>query len=784
LSDRLRQGGDAGVWRFGETPPRVEDARFITGKGRFTGDLDLEHMVHAAILRSPYAHGLIRNLDVEAARNAPGVLLVATAEDVAAIGAMPCLIARERRPGWPLIVPERRLLARQKVVHVGDPVVLVVADCAAAAADALELVELEIESLPAVTSGPRALAPEAPAIWKEAPDNICFTFELGDRGRVDRGLAAAAHVTSLDYRINRVAAQPMETRGAVATFDEAEGRFQLWCGHQKPHLLRRQLAGMFGVSQHAIRVVVPDVGGGFGLKGANFPEYGLVMWAARELGRPVRWQASRAESLVADDHARDNAVEAKLALDGEGRILALQIETIANLGAYLSDYGPHSSTNNLGGLSGMYRIAAIHASVTGVFTNMAPIAPYRGAGRPEATFAIERLIDQAAAETGIDPVELRRRNLISEAEMPYSTGFVFTYDSGAFERGMEKAIQLADWAGFEERRWASAAKGLVRGIGLANAIEQAGAIFEETAELHFDSDGGLTFASGTISNGQGHATAFRQLVGEVLGIDAHRVRLVQGDPDRVFHGYGTFGSRSLAVGGAALAAAAGKILNKARTLAAHLLEAAEPDLHFSDGRFSVVGTDRSLGLVEIAVASYERHRLPPGMEPGLSDRAVFVPNAPTFPNGTHVCEVEIDPETGTLTVPRYTVVDDVGRTINHQLLEGQIQGGVFQGLGQALTEEIVYDPETGQLLSGSFQDYAMPRADLLPFFAIAENNVPSTTNPLGLKGAGEAGTIGALPAVANAVMNALRPLGVGHLDMPFTSERVWRAIQDARGGRA
>lgn len=771
----------SGVWRFGASPPRIEDERLVTGGGRYTADLAPPGTAHAQILRSTHAHGRIRRLDLDAARRAPGVLLVASASDVEEIGAMPCLIARERRPGQPLIVPERRLLARGKVAHVGDPVVLVVAETAEAAADALELVELDIEPMPAVTSGVAALAPDAPVVWDEAPDNVCFTFDLGDRAGVDAGLAGAAHVAELSYRINRVAAQPMETRAALAVVDAAQRRMELWCGHQKPHLLRRQLARMFGEPEHAIRVVVPDVGGGFGMKGSNFPEYGLVMWAARALGRPVRWVASRSESFVSDDHARDNAVRARLALDGEGRFLALDVETIANLGAYLSDYGPHSSTNNLGGLSGMYTIPAIHAHVTGVFTNTTPISPYRGAGRPEATFAIERLIDHAAAEIGMDPIELRRRNLIGTAQMPYETGFVFTYDSGAFERGMDAALELADRPGFERRREEAASRGKLRGFGIANGIEQAGAIFEETADLRFDSDGSLTFASGTVCNGQGHATAFRQLIGELLGIEANRVQFVQGDTDRVFHGYGTFGSRSLAVGGAAVSLASSKILAKARRLAAHLLEAAEADIVFAAGRFRVAGTDRTMSLVDAAQASFDRGRLPPGMEPGLSERAVFLPSAPTFPNGTHACEVEIDPETGVVGVRRYTVVHDVGRTLNHQLVEGQIHGGVVQGLGQALFEDVAYDPVSGQILSGSFQDYAMPRADVLGEFGIGDNDVPSTTNPLGLKGAGESGTIGALPAVANAVMDALRPVGVRHLDMPFTPSRVWSAIRDARG---
>jgi carbon-monoxide dehydrogenase large subunit len=680
----------------------------------------------------------------------------------------------------PLVVPDRWLLARDKVAYVGDPIALVVGETLEAALDGAEALAVDIEALPAVVGAASATSGTAETIWSAAPDNVCFEYQAGNRTGVESAFAQADHIARLEYRINRIAAQPMETRSAIAAFEPSSGRWTLWCGHQKPHLLRSQLAGMFGVSQNMIRVVVPDVGGGFGMKGSNFPEFGLAMWAARELGRPVRWVATRSEGFLSDDQARDNNTTTELALDKDGRFLGLRVRSVADLGAYLSDYGPHSSTNNLGGLSGVYRIPAVLAEVTGVFTNSASISPYRGAGRPEATYAIERIIDVAAREMGIDRVELRRRNLIPESEMPFATGFMFSYDTGAFERGMDKALTLAEWNEFPARRDDTHRRGLLRGIGMAIAIEQAGGIFEEAAELRFDADGGLTLFSGTVSNGQGHETAFRQVLGELLGLPGDRIRVVQGDTDRVFHGFGTFGSRSLAVGGAAVARAADKIIAKGRILAAHLLDADEGQLTFDSGYYRVEQSNRGIGLIDIAKASFQRASLPAGFEVGLTERAVFVPPQPTFPNGTHVCEVEIDPRTGAVQIVRYTVVDDVGRVVNPQLLEGQIHGGICQGLGQVLMEDIIYEQDTGQLLSGSFQDYAMPRADDLPELRLGHNNVPSTTNPLGLKGAGEAGTVGALPAITSAIIDALSAFGVTHLDMPITSEKVWRAIQDAR----
>lgn len=767
--------------RFGSPQTRSEDHRLVTGKGRFVADIDIAGAAWAVFVRSTHAHARIGAIDSMAARSMEGVLDVVTAAETraAALGVLDCRFPQQRRPGEPMIVPRRPLLAEDVAPHLGTPIAMVVARTAHQALDAAEAVAIDYELLASVTDVRAAIAPDAPAIWPEAPDNISYEYELGNAAAVDEAFTGAAHVATLAYRISRVSAAAIEPRAAIGAFDASTGGYTLHCQSQKPFMLRRELAKILGVAENEVRVIVPDVGGGFGMKGANFPEYALLLFAARRLGRPVRWTATRSEAFLSDDQARDNDTCASLALDADGRFLALRVRTLANLGAWLSNFGPNSSTNNLGGLTGVYRIGAVHSHVTGVFTNTPPIGTYRGAGRPEATFAIERLIDLAAFETGRDKVALRRLNLIPDGSFPADTGFLFKYDTGAFEQGMKTAAELADIAGFASRRRESRSRGRLRGLGFVNAIEQAGGSFEETAELHIDRDGGLTLAVGTISNGQGHETAYAQILDEVLGALPGPLRLVQGDTAALRHGVGTFGSRSMVAGGAASAMAAKRIIEKARLIAAHALEADSGDVAFAEGLFAVAGTDRSLSLKEIAALAYEVRRLPPGLEPGLTERAVYVPTAPTFPNSVHVCEVEVDPTTGETDILRYSVVDDVGRVVNPLLLEGQMHGGIMQGLGQALLEEIRYDPSDGQLVTGSFMDYGMPRADGMPAPAIGENNVPSTSNPLGLKGAGEAGTVGALPVVVNAVVDALSVFGIRHLDMPLTPARIWRAVCEA-----
>jgi len=679
--------------------------------------------------------------------------------------------------------PAYHALATDAVRFVGDAVAIVVAETPAQAQDAAERIDVTYEPRPAVTSAAAALEPGAPAVWPDlAPDNLCFVFPLGDKAATDAAFAEADHVASLDFRITRVSANPMETRSAIALHAPIEQRYTLHAGMQAPHRMRAEIAEKsLRIPQHRLRVNSPDMGGAFGMKGSPYPEYILALWAARRAGRPVRWVAGRGESFLSDYHARDNHSRVELALSRDGIFLALRIRTTANLGAYLGFNTPHSSTNNLGGLAGTYRTPAIHAEVLGAFTNTQPTAPYRGAGRPEAIYALERIIDVAAHEMGIDRVAIRRRNLVTPAQMPFKTGLVFTYDTGEFERGMDLALDAADWNGFPARRAHAATRGKYRGIAVVNAIEIAAGPFrnpsEEAAEIRFDPGGGALILVGTHNHGQGHETAFRQIAHSMLGLDPADIRVVCGDTDQITHGRGTFGSRSVIAVGTAMTRVTERIVARGRVIAAHLLEAAEADIAFADGTFRIAGTDRSVRIEEVARASYEVSRMPKGSELGLGAHSVVAADEASFPNGCHVCEVEVDPETGAVAVVAYTVSDDVGTVINPLLVEGQVHGGVAQGLGQALLERIEYDA-SGQMLTGSFMDYAMPRADDLPAMNVLSNPVPTPSNSLGAKGAGEAGAVGALAVVMNAVIDALRPLGVT-IDMPATPERVWAAIQAA-----
>ena len=738
-----------------------------------------------AVVRSPHAHAGITRVDTDAARAAPGVLAVLTGADAQAdgIGPLQTSVQRHRADGAPMARPPYRVLATDAARFAGDAVAIVVAETLQAAHDGAELVAVEYDVRPAVTDV--AQAESGPAVWPDTvPGNLSFVFRQGGAAATDRAFAAAHHVTRLDLRISRVSANPMEPRTATGAYDAGEDTYTLHAGTQAPHKVRSELAEhQFGISAHRIRLVSPDVGGAFGMKGSPYPEYALVLWAARRTGRVVRWTATRSESFLSDYHARDQVTQVALALDKDGMFLGLRVRVLANLGAYLAFNTPHSSTNNLGGLAGVYRTPHIHAEVLGLFTNVQPHAPYRGAGRPEATYALERVIDQAAAELGIDRAELRARNLVPPDSMPFRTGLVFTYDCGDFPANMRIALAAADWAGFAARRTESEARGMRRGIGLANAIEIAGGPAaspnEEGAEIRFDPDGSATIVLGTHSHGQGHETAFRQIAATRLGLDPARVRVVFGDTASAAYGRGTFGSRSIMAGGAAFVRAAETVIARGRPIAAGLLEAAVGDIVFQNGRFTVDGTDRSLGVAEVAAASFVAAKLPKGSEFGLGASAIVAPGGATFPNGCHVAEVEVDPETGVVSVLRYLVVDDVGTVINPLLVKGQIHGGVAQGLGQVLLERIAYDSD-GQLLTGSFMDYAMPRAADLPGITVISNPVPTAMNALGAKGAGEAGTVGALPVLMNAIIDALRPLGVQDVDMPASPQAVWSAIQKAR----
>jgi aerobic carbon-monoxide dehydrogenase large subunit len=777
---------------IGQSLPRSEDIRLLRGRGRYTDDIVLPRQAVLYVLRSPHAAARIRAIDTAAARALSGVLAVLTGKDAEAdgLGTFTSRVTRQRPDGRPNFVPPFRVLALNRVRRVGDAVAAIVAEDLATAKDAAELIEIDYEVLPSVTATAEAARSGAPAVWDEVPDNVCFVYQLGDKASVDAAFAGAAHVAALDFTVSRVSANSMEMRNAIGSYDERDGRYTLHVGAQAPHALRGELAdSILNIPQDRLRVVSPDVGGGFGMKGGGYPEWALVLWASRRIGRPVRWQAERGESLLSDFHARDNVSHVELALDEGGIFLALRIATTANLGATLAMMGVHCTTGNLGGLAGTYRTPHISATVTGVFTNTNPTAPYRGAGRPEASYAVERVIDIAARQLGIDRAELRGRNLIPPEAMPFATGLVYTYDSGEFAKNMDAALTMADWRGFEDRRAAARAKGKLRGIGIASVIEIAGGPadrpMEEGAEIRFDASGNVLILVGSHSHGQGLETVYAQVVNHTLGVPPERIRVVYGDTDQVYHGKGTFGSRSAMVGSTALVHASAKIVEKARTIAAHRLEASPLDLEFatsdSGGIFTVAGTDRTIALDDVARSSFIAASLPHGMELGLAGAAIVAPDKATFPNGCHICEVEIDRETGKVAVIGYWVVDDVGRMLNPTLVKGQIHGGVAQGLGQALCEAVVYEPDSGQLLSGSFMDYCMPRADDMPEIAAAANEVPTATNPLGVKGAGEAGTVGALPAVMNAVADALAPLGINHLDMPATPERVWRAIQAAEG---
>ncbi len=773
---------------IGQPVRRVEDRRFITGHGNYVDDIQLSRQTYAFMLRSPHAHARIAAIDASAALSVPGVLAVFTGEDLArdGIGPIPCLSAVTNRDGTPSVLPPHPAIARGRVRHVGDTVAMVVAESAVAARDAAELIAVDYEPLPASIDTAHALDPGQPQVWDEAPGNLCFDWEVGDRSAVERALAGARHRIALELVNNRVVVNSMEPRGAIGEYDPGEDSYTLWSSTQGSHFVRNLLAdGVFKIPENRIRVVTRDVGGGFGMKLFLYPEHILVLWAAKKVGRPVKWTPDRADAFMTDTQGRDNVTRLELALDDELRFQALDVGLIANMGAYLSNFAPEIPTASGAVMhSGVYAIPAIHVGVKGVFTNTVPVDAYRGAGRPEAAYAIERLVDYAARQLALPPEELRRRNFIEPEAMPYQTALGLNYDSGEFARNLDQALAAADLAGSPGRRNEARARRRYRGLGHAVYIEQSGFPPDEFAELRFDQSGTLTILMGTQSSGQGHQTAYTQLAAERLGIDPDKVRVLQGDTAAISFGRGTGGSRSIPVGGASLVQAADKLIAKGRRIAAHLFESAEADVEFADGVFSVSGTDRRLGIEEVARAAFDPARQAPGVEPGFDESGHFTPPQPTFPNGCHVCEVEIEPDTGHIDILRYLVVDDFGTVINPLLLAGQVQGGVAQGVGQAMLERTVFDPETGQLLTGSLTDYCIARAEDLPAIEFAYNIVPCRTNPLGVKGAGEAGAIGAPPALVNAVVDALSEFGIAHLDMPLTPERVWEAILAAEQRKA
>jgi carbon-monoxide dehydrogenase large subunit len=771
-----------GEYGIGQPVPREEDPYLVRGAGRYVDDLQAAGQARAYVLRSPHAHAEILRIDVARAKTMPGVVAVLTGDDpeVLKLGPLRPHVPRKRRDGTPAFTSPQPFLARGRVRYVGDPVAFVVAETLEEAKDASEAIMVDYDILPAVPTTADAIAPGAITVWDGCPDNEAFTHTAGNKTAVAKYMAEAAHVILHRMVINRLTTNSMEPRGCIAEYAVREARYTLRCTVQGPHQIRRAIAtDVFGIAETRFRIIAENVGGGFGMKGALYPEYVLAALAARLTGRPVKWIGERSESLQSDEHCRDNITEAELALDRDGRFLAFSVRTRCNIGAYYTaDRNAGPPTNNIGVLAGTYVIPAIHVETSGVLTNTMMTGPYRGAGRPEAAYVIEATVNLAAQRLGIDPAELRRRNMIPAAAMPYKTALVYTYDCGDFGRNLEDGLKLADHAGFDERRRHSEAQGRLRGLGISSTVEASNAGLIEHAEIRFDPTGTVTVSVGTHDHGQGHQTTFRQIISDRLGIPPEHIRFNWGDTDQIAIGTGTFGSRSTVSAGTAMLIAAEKIVAKGRRIAAHMMEAGEHDIEFERGRFVVAGTDKAVDLTAVARAAFVPSRLPRDTEPGLFETGTFSGGERTYPNGCHVSEVEIDGETGEVSLVRYAAVDDVGHIINPLLVEGQLHGGIVQGVGQALMENIVYDA-SGQLVSGSFMDYAMPHAGDFCTFTLGENEVPTKTNPLGVKGAGESGTVGALPSVMNAVNDALARIGAPYLQMPATPEKVWRAMQEA-----
>src|SRR5215467_7344978 len=773
------------VQAIGEAVRREEDIRLLKGRGRYVDDVKEANEARGYVLRSPHAHARIAALDTRPALNAPGVLAVLTGDELRrrGLGTLMPGVRRRRRNGAPAFVCPQPLLARGRVRYVGDPVALIVAETLNQAKDAAELIAVEYEPLSAVISAEAALAPDAVAIWEENPGNEAFFHEIGDKTAVDAAFATADRVVRRQIAINRVTANSMEPRGCLAFYDRDQDRYTIRCTIQSVHATRAALADhIFKLPQHQFRVVCENMGGGFGMKGGCYPEYALSLWASEVIGRPVRWIAERSEGLLSDEQGRGSIVETELALDKEGRFLALRAKWKAAIGAYFSTDRPTIPiTIGLPCIVNTYGIPAVHAQVIAALTNTMTIAPYRGGSRPEPIYVVETIIDQAAHELGIAPAELRRRNTIPADKMPFTTVLQQTYDSGDFVKNLDDCLALADYQHVADRREAAKKRGRLLGVGVATAVAASGGRDYEHAEIRFDPSGGVVLMTGSMDHGQGHGTTFKQVLSEKLGLDADLIRYRHGDSDLVTMGIGTFGSRSAQLAGSAIVVAADRLIDKGRKIAAHIMEAGVDDVVFDKGKFTIAGTDRSTGIVDVAKQSFEAAHLPAELEVGFSERANFgPPGCATFPSGAHCCEVEIDLETGAVALARYVAVDDVGRVLNPLLCEGQIHGGIVQGAGQALMEDLLYDQGTGQLLTGSFQDYAMPRADDFCHFELANNPTLTDRNPLGVKGVGEAGTLCAIPAVMNAVNDALAYVGASSIEAPAAPERVWHALRSVR----
>ena len=781
---------------IGESVLRKEDVRFLTGAGQYTDDVILQDISYTVFVRSPHAHAVIKKINKAAALAAPGVLAVFDGQDVAAdkVGGLPCGWLITSTNGEPMKEPPHPILAQGKARYVGDGVAMVIATSYEAAKNAAELVEVDYEVLASVVDVRDAQASGAPLVHDEAPENHCYKWAIGDKAKVDEVFQTAAHITKLDLVNNRLIPNAMEPRAAIGLYNRASDEYTLYVSNQNPHVERLLLtAFVMGLPEHKVRVIAPDVGGGFGSKIYLYAEDVCVTWASKKLNRTIKWTAERSESFLTDAHGRDHVSHAELAMDKEGKFLALRVHTDANLGAYLSTFSTCVPTILYATLlAGQYTTPQVYVEVDSWFTNTAPVDAYRGAGRPEATYLLERIVTRAAWELGLSQDEIRRRNFITE--FPYQTPVALQYDIGDYHSCMNQAQELADVKGFEDRKKASEATGMLRGMGYSSYIEACGlapsniagalgarAGLFECGEVRVHPTGSVTVFTGSHSHGQGHETTFAQVVAARLGIPVENVDIVHGDTGRVPFGMGTYGSRSISVGGSAIMKALDKIEAKAKKIAAHLLEASDTDIEFANGEFVVKGTDKKIPFGQVALTAYVPHNYPlDTLEPGLNETAFYDPTNFTLPAGTYICEVEVNPKTGETRVDRFTAVDDFGTIINPMIVEGQVHGGLAQGIGQALLENCVYDRDSGQLLTGSYMDYAMPRADDLPNFKIGHVCTPCTTNPLGTKGCGEAGAIGSPPAVMNAVLDALAPLGVKDMDMPASPHRVWKAIQEAR----
>ncbi|SLN40862.1 Carbon monoxide dehydrogenase large chain [Roseivivax jejudonensis] len=781
---------------IGASTKRREDVRFLTGTGNYTDDINVYGQAYVHFLRSDVAHGTINGIDTAAAEAMPGVLHIFTGKDFEAVGGIPCGWQVTDRFGQPMKEPKHPVLAHGKVRHVGDPICAVVAETLEQARDAAEAIELDIDELPAVVNMAKALEDGATLVHDDLGDNLCYDWGFVEENKeaVDEAIKNAAHVTTLELVNNRVVPNPMEPRVAIGDFNAASGDSTLYTTSQNPHVIRLLMgAFVLGIPEHKLRVVAPDVGGGFGSKIYHYAEEALCTFAAKALKRPVKWTSTRSEAFMSDAHGRDHVTTIELALDADHKFTAVRTSTLANMGAYLSTFAPSVPTWLHGTLmAGNYTTPLVYCNVRAVFTNTVPVDAYRGAGRPEATYQLERVIDKAARELGVDPIEIRRKNFVTE--FPYQTPVAVEYDSGDFHRLMDKLEAAADFGGFAARRAESEKKGMLRGLGIncfieacgiapSNLVGQLGARagLYESATVRVNATGGLVVMTGSHSHGQGHETVFPQVISEMTGLEEHMVEIEHGDTANTPMGMGTYGSRSIAVGGSAMVRATEKIINKMKKIAAHLMEAAEGDIELKDGSFSVAGTDKSVAWGDVCLAAYVPHNYPlEDIEPGLEETAFYDPANFTYPAGAYACEVEVDPETGKVRIDRFTTADDFGNVMNPMIVDGQVHGGLAQGIGQALLENSTYDPETGQLLSASYMDYAMPRADDVPFFKVDHTNgTPCTHNPLGVKGCGEAGAIGSTPTVVNAVVDAVQSGGhkhVTHIDMPLTPGRVWAAM--------